>query len=200
MGHPPWREDGSVVYNCYWSLPAQPFSGQSPEAPMTIFYCLRFETSPNWRARSPYLYPQGRGGPVIPPGSGFPFCCLLRLARQRWRYSNPPPHWIDYVKSKSYFTTGCLPQISSSWRQAPWDPRPETFSTEPCDNSPYVTSALTRGGFVSHEYACALSSVHIAHVESDWKFFLLHCVKALYQSRLCKAEHACLRFYATTAA
>jgi hypothetical protein len=27
---------------------------------MTIFYCLRFQTSPTWRARSPYLYPPGR--------------------------------------------------------------------------------------------------------------------------------------------
>jgi hypothetical protein len=24
---------------------------------MTTFYCLRFETPPTWRARSPYLYP-----------------------------------------------------------------------------------------------------------------------------------------------
>jgi hypothetical protein len=30
---------------------------------MTTFYCLRFETSPTWRARSPYLYPPGTGWP-----------------------------------------------------------------------------------------------------------------------------------------
>jgi hypothetical protein len=34
---PPWLEDGSVVYNYYWSSPAQSF--------MTIFYYLRFESS-----------------------------------------------------------------------------------------------------------------------------------------------------------
>jgi hypothetical protein len=28
--------------------------------------------------------PQEQGGPVIPPGTGFPFCRLLRLARLRW--------------------------------------------------------------------------------------------------------------------
>jgi hypothetical protein len=28
---------------------------------MTTFYCLRFETPPTWRARSPYLYPPGTG-------------------------------------------------------------------------------------------------------------------------------------------
>jgi hypothetical protein len=36
---------------------------------------------------------QEQGGPVIPPGTGFLFC-RLRLAGQRWRYSNPPPHGV----------------------------------------------------------------------------------------------------------
>jgi hypothetical protein len=36
---------------------------------------------------------QEQGGPVIPPGIGFPLRCLLRLAGVRWRYSNPPPTW-----------------------------------------------------------------------------------------------------------
>jgi hypothetical protein len=36
--------------------------------------------------------PQRQGSPVIPPGTGFPFRCLLRLAGLQWRYSNPPPH------------------------------------------------------------------------------------------------------------
>jgi hypothetical protein len=35
--------------------------------------------------------PQGQGEPVIPPGTGFPFRRLLRLARLRWKYSDPPP-------------------------------------------------------------------------------------------------------------
>jgi hypothetical protein len=30
----------------------------------------------------------------------------------------------DQSQSQSYFTTGDLPSITSSWRQAPWDPRP----------------------------------------------------------------------------
>jgi hypothetical protein len=33
-------------------------------------------------------------------------------------------------QSQSYFTTGGLPPVSSSWRQAPWDLRPLIFSTE----------------------------------------------------------------------
>jgi hypothetical protein len=51
-----WR---SIVYNWFWSSPVQPFSGPSPEGLIIIFYCLRFEIPPNWRARSPYLYPPG---------------------------------------------------------------------------------------------------------------------------------------------
>jgi hypothetical protein len=35
---------------------------------------------------------QKQGGPVIPPSTGFSFFRFLRLAGQRWRYSNQPPH------------------------------------------------------------------------------------------------------------
>jgi hypothetical protein len=47
-------------------------------------------------------------------------------------------------QSQSYFMTGGLPPIGSSWRQALWDSRPEFFQRNLCDNSPYVTSSLTR--------------------------------------------------------
>jgi hypothetical protein len=43
--HSLWRQDGSVAYNCSWSSPAQSFSGPTPVGLVTIFYCLRFETS-----------------------------------------------------------------------------------------------------------------------------------------------------------
>jgi hypothetical protein len=34
---------------------------------MTVFYCLRFETPPTWRARPPYLYPPGTDWPSYIP-------------------------------------------------------------------------------------------------------------------------------------
>jgi hypothetical protein len=37
VGRPLWREDGSVVCNCYWSLPAQSFLGPSPIGLVAIF-------------------------------------------------------------------------------------------------------------------------------------------------------------------
>jgi hypothetical protein len=45
LGRPLWREDGSVVCNCYWPSPVQLFSGPSPIKLVAIFYCLRSETS-----------------------------------------------------------------------------------------------------------------------------------------------------------
>jgi hypothetical protein len=46
---------------------------------MTLFYCPIFETSPTWKAKSPYYIPQELDVPAIPPGTGLPFCRLLRL-------------------------------------------------------------------------------------------------------------------------
>jgi hypothetical protein len=40
---------------------------------MTTFYCLRFETPPAWRTRSPYLYPPGTGWPSYTPRHWIPF-------------------------------------------------------------------------------------------------------------------------------
>jgi hypothetical protein len=45
VGRPLCREDGSVFCICCWPSPAQSFSAPSPLALVTIFYCLRFETS-----------------------------------------------------------------------------------------------------------------------------------------------------------
>jgi hypothetical protein len=46
------------VHNSCWPSPAQSFLGPSPAGLVTIFYCLRFETPPTWRARFRYLYPR----------------------------------------------------------------------------------------------------------------------------------------------
>jgi hypothetical protein len=41
--------------------------GPSPAGLITLLYCLRFETPPTWRARSPFLYPPGTGLPSYTP-------------------------------------------------------------------------------------------------------------------------------------
>jgi hypothetical protein len=63
VGRSLWRENGFAVYNCCWASPAQSFLSLNPAGLVTIFYSLRFETPPTWRARSPSLYPPGTGWP-----------------------------------------------------------------------------------------------------------------------------------------
>jgi hypothetical protein len=45
--------------------------------------------------------------------------------------SNEEESWLwlcrSQIQSQSYFTTGGLPSITSSWHQAPWDSRPKIF-------------------------------------------------------------------------
>jgi hypothetical protein len=54
-------------------LTEQSFLGPSPAGLVTIFYCLRFETPPTWRARSPCLYPLGTRWPSYTPRHWVPF-------------------------------------------------------------------------------------------------------------------------------
>jgi hypothetical protein len=52
--------------------------------------------SPNLEGQVPHIYnPQGQGGPVIPPGTGFTFHHHLQLTGLRWRYSTPSIYWSD---------------------------------------------------------------------------------------------------------
>jgi hypothetical protein len=76
VGRSLWREDGSVVYNCYWTLPAQSFSGPSPLRLAIIFYCLSFETSPFVASYDS----QGHGGGIRPRlHTSLPWISLQKL-------------------------------------------------------------------------------------------------------------------------
>jgi hypothetical protein len=81
----------NLLYNCFRALPEQSLLGQSPTELTAIFYCLVWDSQPGRSGPRIYI-PQEQSGPVVPPGTGFPFCRLLRFAGLRWRYSNPPPH------------------------------------------------------------------------------------------------------------
>jgi hypothetical protein len=57
--------------------------------------------SPNLEGQVPiFISPRNSVALLYPPGSGFPFRRLLRLAGLRWRYSKPPPH--GYLGLYSY--------------------------------------------------------------------------------------------------
>jgi hypothetical protein len=92
--------------------------------------------------------PQEQGGPVRPPGTGFPF----RHLRLQGYGGGIRTHLHTGTnsaqsESQSYSTTGGLSPINSSRRPAPWESRPEFFFLQlnTCIHSPYVTSSLTRG-------------------------------------------------------
>jgi hypothetical protein len=85
VGYPLWQEDRSVICSAitHW------LESHKPHNHILLSHLgLSQPGGPGLRI---YIS-QEQGGPVIPPGTGFPFCCLLRLAGQWQRCSIPPPH------------------------------------------------------------------------------------------------------------
>jgi hypothetical protein len=127
-----WREDGSAVLNCCWLSPEQSFLGSSPAGLITIFYSLRFKTLSTWRTRSTNLYPPVRGWPSHSPRHWVSFSPPPTTSRTTEEVSKTPPHWLltrtATSRSQSYFTTGGLKSISSSWCQDRWGSQPELTS------------------------------------------------------------------------
>jgi hypothetical protein len=78
-------------------------------------------------------------------------------------------------QSQSSFTTGGLPPISSSWRQAPGDSRPVIFifQLNICGYSSCVTSSLTRGWVCRSQLLLILASAVILRFEprDSWSHF-----------------------------
>jgi hypothetical protein len=87
----------ACVYNCCWSSPAQSFSGPNPAGLMTIFYCLKFETPPTWRARSPYLYPPGTEWPGYNPRHWVPFWSTPTTRRAKVEVFDPDFEWRMFI-------------------------------------------------------------------------------------------------------
>jgi hypothetical protein len=109
----PHDQRGQVCHNCCWPLPVQSFSGLSPAGFITYFTV------------SDLRLPQCGGlGPLfISPGTGFPFCHLLRLTGLWWRYSNLPPHG----RTMTDWEIAASPhQHSDPWFGVSWDSWPLT--------------------------------------------------------------------------
>jgi hypothetical protein len=104
-----------------------------------------------------FIYPRNRVAQLYPQALGSPSHHLLWLTGLQWRFWNPPSHGesqshvitddqlasLSWSQSQSYFMTGSLPPISSSWHQAPWGSQPEMFFHN-CSHSLYVTSSPMR--------------------------------------------------------
>jgi hypothetical protein len=71
-------------------------------------------------------------------------------------------------QSQSYFTTGGLPTINSSWRQAPSHSRHSNFifQLNTCGYGPYITSSLTGGWVCNLQLLLAIASAGILRSDS----------------------------------
>jgi hypothetical protein len=79
------REDASVIYNCSWLPPEQSFSCPSPMGLVTIFYCLRFDTSLFVASYDS----QGYGGGIWPRLHRDSGCCLATIRCDPHRKHRP---------------------------------------------------------------------------------------------------------------
>jgi hypothetical protein len=92
------------------------------------------------------------------PTTNFPRLSLIANWLEIWSNIKVKSH------SQIYFTTVGLPPNSSSWRQAPWDPRPDFFQLNSCGNRPYVTSSLTRSWGCLSWICLAFCQMYISHI------------------------------------
>jgi hypothetical protein len=79
---------------------------------------------------------------------------------------------LTQSQSQSYFTTGGLPPISSSWRQVPWDLRPDIlFQRNSCGNTPYITSSLTRRwvALIQRQSQSYFTTGGLPPISSSWR-------------------------------
>jgi hypothetical protein len=97
-------------------------------------------------------------------------CSILvtsALSRQFTGYRCECRRGPSQSQSQSCFTTDDLPQITSSWRQTPWDPRPVFFfQMNTCFRSPYVIFSLTRRRVCRLQLLLTLASAVILRSES----------------------------------
>jgi hypothetical protein len=72
---------------------------------MTTFYCPRFETTPIWRARSPYLHPPGTGWPSYTPRHWVPFSSPPTTRRATVEVFDPAStrSWAGYLLPSKIF-------------------------------------------------------------------------------------------------
>jgi hypothetical protein len=89
---------------------------------MTLFYCLRFETPPTWRARSPYLYLPETGCPSYTPRHGVPF-------------SSPPTTrgaMVEVFEPESTRGTGLNPKLCPCYNPSARTAQKQLFCLHAC--------------------------------------------------------------------
>jgi hypothetical protein len=108
--------------------------------------------------------PQEQGGPVIPPGTGFPFCHLLWLAGLRWEVFEPTSTWgSPQLPSQSHIAADGQ-SVSKSYGA-----HDQIFITVWQLGSCFCgTPSLTRGRVVSFVYAAGSCQHSLSWVQVPW--------------------------------
>jgi hypothetical protein len=99
VGRPLWREDGSLVFNCWWFSPPWSFSCPILRDSWSYFTASGLIPPKPWGQFLFSYMPPGTGWPTYAPGAGFRSRRLLQLAGSRWRYSKPAPHGARRTKN-----------------------------------------------------------------------------------------------------
>jgi hypothetical protein len=116
---PLWLEDGSVVYDCCWSLPAQSFSAPLA-AELTAMSQIRH--SPNLEGQVPvFIYPRNSVAQLYP--QALDSLSITSKSQSKllydWRFT--ANQFVLRITTRGF------------------------IQPNPCGNSPYVTCSLTRG-------------------------------------------------------
>jgi hypothetical protein len=98
---------------------------------MTIFYRLRFETPPTWRARPPYLYSPGTGSKLDPQALSSFF--VASYDSQGYESESELLYYWRFTANHFVFATSPLRHTTNNF----------IFQLNTCGRSPYVTSSLT---------------------------------------------------------
>jgi hypothetical protein len=109
MRHSPWREDGSVVYNCCWSSPAQ---SRGTHGHILL---SQIRDSPNLEGQVPYLYPHPRiRWPSFTPRHWVPFSLppTRRVTVEVFEPVSTQIHQLtlnDWISSQQYMKVQFVP-------------------------------------------------------------------------------------------
>jgi hypothetical protein len=164
-------------------------SGPSPMGLLTTFHCLRFET---WQCEGPgpcIYIPQAQDGPVIHPGTWFPFHHLLQFAGlwSRWL--------LTRSQIRSYITPDGQSVSQYVLVTSPlWDLRSDIIS---------VWKLLSLWGAISEERSglslvsqsavfvhCQVLFRSFFHFTCHTCFMYIQYMQGLSQPRLSTADHA----------
>jgi hypothetical protein len=125
VGRPLWQENGSVVYNCCWSSPAQSFFGPSPNGLMTKILLSQIRESPNLEGQVPVHKSPGNKVAHFTPRHWVPFSSPLTTSRATAEVFDHLPHGVAAI-TKSLLDT--VPWRSVGGRQ-------QCFTNQPASTS-----------------------------------------------------------------